>query len=158
MNNLELVFLEFKHIYKTQRTSLFSFYLFIFYLLFFNHSVYILTLSTFSYLSAASKHTGWACSLFLLLFCNLCALQLLCLDRFIKMNPSSMQIFLMRLKLRLDLTLLKLVCLNCQKSNIRTNSPCYSVLLWASFCFLQFNHQKCAGMVSTNNITYSEQI
>ena len=40
LNNLELVFLEFKHIYKTQRTSLFSFYLIIFYLLFCNHSVY----------------------------------------------------------------------------------------------------------------------
>ena len=40
LNNLELVFLEFKHIYKTQRTSLFSFYLFIFCFLFRNHSVY----------------------------------------------------------------------------------------------------------------------
>ena len=38
--DLELVFLEFKHIYKTQRTSLFSFHLFIFYLLFCNHSLY----------------------------------------------------------------------------------------------------------------------
>ena len=28
LNNLELVFLEFKHFYKTHRTSLFSFYLF----------------------------------------------------------------------------------------------------------------------------------
>ena len=40
LNSLELVFLEFKHIYKTQRTSLFSFYLLIFYLLFHNHSAY----------------------------------------------------------------------------------------------------------------------
>ena len=40
LNNLELVFLEFKHFYKTQRTSLFSFYVFIFYFLFPNHSVY----------------------------------------------------------------------------------------------------------------------
>ena len=31
LNNLEIVFLEFKYIYNTQRTSLFSFYLFIFY-------------------------------------------------------------------------------------------------------------------------------
>ena len=37
---LELVFLEFKPIYKTQTTSMFSFYPFIFYLLFHNHSVY----------------------------------------------------------------------------------------------------------------------
>ena len=36
LNDLELVFLEFKYIYKTQRSSLFSFYLFIFYLLFHN--------------------------------------------------------------------------------------------------------------------------
>ena len=41
LNNLELVFLDFKHIYKTQRTNMFSFYLFIFYLLFRNHSVYL---------------------------------------------------------------------------------------------------------------------
>ena len=40
LNNLELVFLEFKQIYKTQRSSLFSFYLLIFYLLYCNHSVY----------------------------------------------------------------------------------------------------------------------
>ena len=40
LNDLKLVFLEVKHIYKKQRTSLFSFYLPIFYLLFFNHSVY----------------------------------------------------------------------------------------------------------------------
>ena len=40
LNDIELVFLEFKHIYKTQRTSLFSFYLFIFYLLFCNHSMH----------------------------------------------------------------------------------------------------------------------
>ena len=39
LNNLELVFLEFKHISKKQKTSLFSLYLFIFYLLFLNHSV-----------------------------------------------------------------------------------------------------------------------
>ena len=39
-NDLELVLLEFKHIYKLQKTSLFPFYLFIFYSLFRNHSVY----------------------------------------------------------------------------------------------------------------------
>ena len=53
---------------------------------------------------------------------------------------------------------LKLECLNCQNINIRTNSPCCSVLPWTSFCFLQVNQQKRAGMVSTNNTTYSEQI
>ena len=40
LNDLERVFLEFKHIYKTHRTSLFSFNLLIFYSLFCNHSVY----------------------------------------------------------------------------------------------------------------------
>ena len=60
--------------------------------------------------------------------------------------------------LRLDLPQLQLESLNCQKSEIRTNSPCCSVLLWISFCFLQVNQQKGAGMVSTNNATYSEQI
>ena len=41
LSNLELVFLEFKHFYKTHRTSLFSFYLFIYLLLFDNHSGYV---------------------------------------------------------------------------------------------------------------------
>ena len=36
LNDLELVFLGFKYTYRTQRSSLFSFYLFIFYLLFHN--------------------------------------------------------------------------------------------------------------------------
>ena len=40
LNDLELVFMEFKHFCKTHKTSLFSFYLFIFYLVFCNHSVY----------------------------------------------------------------------------------------------------------------------
>ena len=39
LNILEFVFLEFKHFYKTNKISLFSFYLFIFYL-FCNNSVY----------------------------------------------------------------------------------------------------------------------
>ena len=38
------------------------------------------------------------------------------------------------------------------------NSPCCSVLLWTSFCFLQVSQQKLVGMVSTSNIAYSEQI
>ena len=60
--------------------------------------------------------------------------------------------------LKIDLPQLKLECLNCQKSDIRTNSPCCSVLLWTSFCFPQVNRQKRVWMVSTNNITCSEQI
>ena len=53
---------------------------------------------------------------------------------------------------------MKLECLNCQKSDVRTNSTCCSVLLCTSFCFLQVNQQKHVGMLSTNNIMYSEQI
>ena len=60
--------------------------------------------------------------------------------------------------LKIRLAQLKLECLNCQKSDIRTNSPCCNVLLWSSFCFLQVNQQKRIGMVNTNNITYSKQI
>ena len=56
LNNFELVFLESKHFYQTQKTSLFSFYLLFFYSLFQNHSVY--------QHSAACKHTGWVCFLF----------------------------------------------------------------------------------------------
>ena len=40
LNYCELAFLEFNHIYKTQRTSPFSFYLLIFYSLFCNCSLY----------------------------------------------------------------------------------------------------------------------
>ena len=40
LNDLELAFLEYSHFYKTHRISLFSFYLFIFYSLFSNYSVY----------------------------------------------------------------------------------------------------------------------
>ena len=39
VNDLELAFLEFKHFYKIHRISMFSFYLFIFYLLFRNHFI-----------------------------------------------------------------------------------------------------------------------
>ena len=46
---------------------------------------------------------------------------------------------------------LKLKCLNSQKSDITTSSPCCSVLLWTGFCFLQVNQRKHVGMVSTNN-------
>ena len=60
--------------------------------------------------------------------------------------------------LRLDLTCLKLERLNYKKSDIRTNSPCWSVLPWTSFCFPQVSQQNRVGMGSANNITYSEKI
>ena len=53
---------------------------------------------------------------------------------------------------------LKLECLNCQMFDIGTNSSCCSVLLWTSFDFQPVNQQKHTGMVSTNNMTYSEEI
>ena len=126
--DLELVFLEFKHIFKTQRTSLF-FYLFIFCLLFCNHSV-LITLSTFWTWTGSLKWTPLPCQF----------------SRW-SLNFS-----------RLSLLQMKLECLNCQKSDVRTNSTCCSVLLCTSFCFLQVNQQKHVGMLSTNNIMYSEQI
>ena len=58
--------------------------------------------------------------------------------------------------LRLDLPQLKLECLNCQKFDIRANSPCGSILLWTSF--LQVSQQKHIEMVSTINKTYSKKI
>ena len=36
--------------------------------------------------------------------------------------------------------------------DIRTNSSCSNVLLWASFCFLEVSQQKHVGMVSINNV------
>ena len=36
--------------------------------------------------------------------------------------------------------------------DIRKNSSCCNVLLWASFCFLEVSQQKHVGMVSTNNV------
>ena len=36
--------------------------------------------------------------------------------------------------------------------DIRTNSSCCNVLLWASFCFLEVSQQKHVGMVSINNV------
>ena len=104
-------------------------------------------LSTLLYFCTSCKHTRWTCSFFDCCFAiNLCnkALYHFYLDRFIKT--------------RLDLPQLKLECPNCQKSDIRTNSHCYSVLLWTSFCFLQINQQQRVGMVSANNMTNSEQI
>ena len=36
--------------------------------------------------------------------------------------------------------------------DIRKNSSCCNVLLWASFCFLEVSQQKHVGMVSINNV------
>ena len=68
LNYLELVFLQFKHIYKPQRTSLFPFYLFIFYLMFHNHSVYSCfpPFRTFP----LRVNTQDECVLFLIVVCN----------------------------------------------------------------------------------------
>ena len=57
-----------------------------------------------------------------------------------------------------EFRLVTIGCLNCQNSDIRTNNPCCSVLLWTSLSFLQVNQQKLNAMVSTNDITHSEQI
>ena len=75
--------------YKTQRKSMFCFYLFSFYL-FFSSSLCVLTVSIFLYFFTACKHTGWLCFLFACHFAiTLCnnTLHLLQLDRFIKTNP-----------------------------------------------------------------------
>ena len=58
----------------------------------------------------------------------------------------------------MDFPQLKLECLNCQRSDIWTNSPCCNVLLRTSFCFLQDLQYKRVRTVSTNNITYPKQI
>ena len=84
-------------------------------------------------------------------------LHLLHLDRFIKANPSSISIFLMKLK-RLDLPQLKLDCLDCQKSDIRRNSPCSSLLLWTSFCFLQVNQQKWFLLITYHTLNRSTNL
>ena len=36
--------------------------------------------------------------------------------------------------------------------DIKTNSPCFNILHWTSFWFLQVNQQKRVWMVSTNNM------
>ena len=63
-------------------------------------------------------------------------LHLLYFEEFIKKEPLN-GLFILSIFLTLNLPQLKLECLNCQKSDIRTNSPWCSVLHWTSFCFLQ---------------------
>ena len=46
---------------------------------------------------------------------------------------TKMKLYEAWIFLRLDLTQLKLECLNCQKFNIRTNNPCCSVYLGQGF-------------------------
>ena len=155
LNYLELVFLQFKHIYKPQRTSLFPFYLFIFYLMFHNHSVY-------SCFPTACKHTGWVCSLF---DCCLQSLYVITLSTFCTRAGSLNRTPLPYQFSRWRLNFLKMS--NLMSTEIRmsklpkvryTNSPCCSVLLWTNFSFLPVNQQNCVGVVSTNNITYPVQI
>ena len=154
MNSLELVFLEFKHIYKTQRTSLFSFYLFILYLLFHNHSAYQCPppLRLFPLCVNTKDESSLFDCCFAITLCNKWTSSL-------KRNPLPCQFSWWSLIfLRLDLPQLKLECLNCQKSDIRTNSPYCNVLIWTSFCFLQVNQQKHVGIASTiNNVIWTDQ-
>ena len=176
MNDLEFVFLEFKHIYKTQRTNLLSFYLFIFYSLFLNHSVYQRSPPFCSFPLCVNTqddiNTQDDTVLFLLVGSqSLCVLTLSTFGTragSLKGTPkwtfyviylqSRFSWWSLNFLLRLDLPQLKLECLNCQKSDISTNSPCCTVLLRTSFSFLQVNQQKRVEMVFTNNIKYSEQI
>ena len=85
------------------------FLLFVHFLLVVLQSLYVLMLPTFSYFSTACKHTEWVCSLFDCLFVitlgNDAFFHLLYLDRFIKMNSSSISIFWWRLNfLKIRLT------------------------------------------------------
>ena len=84
LNNLELVFLEFRHIYKTKIKSCFLFICLFFTCCFV--SFCLLTFSAFSYFSDACKHR-----MSLFSFCAITlynnALHHLHLDRFIKTNP-----------------------------------------------------------------------
>ena len=92
LNDLELVILEYKHIYKTKNKSVF--FLSVCFLLVVSYSFCVLMLSTFSHFSTFCKHTGWVCSLFDSCFAiTLCnnALYLLYLDRFIKGNSFPCQ-------------------------------------------------------------------
>ena len=105
LNDLEIVFLELKHIntFTKQKEQIYFFYLFIFYLLFHTHSVYecFPPICTFP----LCENTGWVCSLldcwFAVTLCNN-ALHILYMNRFIKMNPTSMLIFLIKLKFSWD--------------------------------------------------------
>ena len=76
LNNFELVFLEFKDFYKTHRTSLLSFHLFIF-LLVILQSFCVLTLSPFPYFSTMYRHRMTLFS-FYSFFCNHSCLLTLC--------------------------------------------------------------------------------
>ena len=154
---------------KHKELSLFSFYLFIFYSLFRNHCVYQLSPPFCTFLLHVNTQNG---SVLVLLAISE-SLYVTMLSTFcdwtgsLKRTPTRnfmLSIFHVNYLdetyyfLRLDLPQLKLECLNCQKSDIRTNSPCCNVLLWPNVYFLQVNQQKRIRMVSSNNITYSEQI
>ena len=103
-------------------------------------------LSTFSYFSTSCKHTRWVYSLFYchfyLFFITQCnnAVHLLYLVRFIKMNSFPCQLSRWSLNfLKTRLTSAEIRCLNCQKSDIRTNSPlllCFTFEQIFVFCRL----------------------
>ena len=93
-------------------------------------SLYVITLSTFCTWTGSLKRTSkWT-------FQGIC---LPCQFPWWSLNI---------LKIRLTSAEIRMSKLS--KSDIRTNSPCCSLLLWISFCFLQVNQGKCVGMVSTN--------
>ena len=143
--------MELKHTYKTQRTGLFSFYLFIFYLLFSNH--FGCSCSPPSCTFPWHVNTGWVCSLLIVVSHSLYVMMLSTFCTWtvsLKRTPLPCQFS--QWSLRFDSPELKLECLNCQKSDIRTKNPCCSVLLWTSFCFQQVNQQKCIGIVSANKV------
>ena len=89
LNNLELVFLEFKHLQNVRKKYVFflscSFFTCCFMIILWINALHLFIFS------GACKHTGRVCSLFYCCFAiTLCAFHLLCLSRFIKTNPSSM--------------------------------------------------------------------
>ena len=139
MSDLGLVFLEFKHLQDTKKSVFFlsvNFYLFII-------IQCINVLHVFVHIHCVQTHRMssffFACCLTNALCNN--TLHLLYFDEFIKKEPLN-GLFMLSIFLTLNLPQLKLEFLNCQKSDIRTNSPSCSVLLWTSFCFPKGNQQK----------------
>ena len=136
LNNLELVFLRFKRIYKTQRTNLFSFYLLIFHLLFCNHSLYWCFSPFHTFL--LHVNTQDESILFFIVLGSLCVLCTFCAwTGSLKRNPLPYKFCWWSLNfLTIRLNSAEIRMSKFSKSNIRTNSPCCSVLPWTRFCFL----------------------
>ena len=125
---------------------------------------FVITLfSTFSYFSTACKHAEWLCSLFACCFGNhyVIALSTFCnWTSLLKWTPKWTYVICLVCQFSWwSLNFLKIRLTSVETRMFKlSNSPCSSVLLWTSFCFLQVNHQKHVRVVSTNNIMYSEQI